>query len=949
MTTTLGAFVEGKSSSHQWWLQDEDRQEPGQVWHVPSTEARPATETYSAMNGSGPPDQRSSGTTEATDLPTTGKAIGRQSPPTPPDSVAEPKLEQYITPVAKTHTPSLHKKIQSDLADPWDKNVDEANITSHMHRCTNRAAQLLQVALGADEVLLLDASLGKHDIYHTSHEASSDSESDAETTANPEARGYSALSRSPAGHVPVIPASSQEYESPPCDVLGSASRTVNTKMTLADTKPFGFDQRTLHSFLRRYPRGHIWHLDDEDEDAALSEGHVASPKARASISETPALIRGPQSPSSTSWRRARYPVRTWDRQLLQSCFPGIQSLIFLGMWNSYKERWFGAVFIISYSPMRSFSARSDLPYLAAFCDVLLAEIARIEAQAADRSKNDFILSILHELRSPLHGILGSAECLQAQSESHDVLSRELVRSITSSGITMLDTLNDLLEYSRLSLGVQGQRDRTRHLENGQRSRRPSSEEMNGNKGSDELKPEPASMLSQLTEAAVEAACLGYEYQGKTSDHDRSEHTPEPTIILDIEDACNDDWRFRMSGGSWKRICMNLVTNALKYTPAGYISVSLRKKWLDIHQGDERHAIIELVVRMSSVDYHLFDVTDHDMQVEDSGVGMSQKFQADDLFGPFKQEDCMRSGTGLGLNLVAQIVRPYGGNIQIHSELGVGTCVKVILLSVSAPVPVRATMLNGDIKHRSHAANLRDDMHDNRNHSDVDDQPSPQVLIFSSEDPTNDACPKARAQEAQSRQKSSLEKTCTSLGLHVRGINDSTVEEIVVCIVHERDLKTAFSTNSMPTRAHLMHEMYRNNTALIVVCQTRAAALTFKASPGSIPVPSDAQFLWLPIGAVKLASTISACVAVLKNKGAGMNERSPSDNASKQYGGSRTARGARNTGRSFFRFTRPELARHETQTATLSIAQILVPQEADSDTHNGVSASAHLQRPSRVVF
>ncbi|KAK3673899.1 hypothetical protein LTR78_006101 [Recurvomyces mirabilis] len=904
MTTALSAFVEGKSSSQQWWLQNGDLQEPGQVWALSPSEARCATEQHGAIIGSGLPDQRSTGIADLMDPSATSKPLGRQSPPTPPHSAVETESEQYAAPVAKTYTPSPDRKVQRDLSDSTDKNVDEANIASHVHRCTDRAAQLLQVALGADEVVLLDASLGKHATYHSGYEVSSDSESDTETAISTEARGYSALSRSPAGHVPVMPANSRDHASPPCKVLGLASRRTSTTSSPTNTVPFRLDQRTLRSLLRRYPRGHIWHFDVDAEIAVPPEDLVTASKSRTSISDTPILILEPRSPSSASERPSKLPTRARHRRLLQSCFPGIRSMIFLGMWNSYKESWFGALFAVTFPSMRSLSARSDLAYLAAFCDVLLAEIARMEAQVADQSKNDFISSISHEPRSPLHGILGSAKCLEAQSESHDVLSRELVRSITSSGITLLDILNDLLEYSRLSLGVQGQRDHTRHLENGQRSRRPSSEEMNGNKGSDKLKPEPASMLSLLTEAAVEAHAWA----------------------TNIKDACDDDWRFRISGGSWKRICMNLVTNALKYTPVGYISVSLRKKWLDVHHGDERHAIIELVV-------------------EDSGVGMSEKFQADDLFRPFKQEDCMNSGTGLGLNLVAQIVRSYGGNVQIHSELGVGTCVKVILPSVSAPVPARATMLDGDIEHKSHAANLRDDMHDNRIHSDVDSQPSPQVLIFSSEDPTNNACPKALEQEAQSRQTSSLQKTCTSLGLHVRGTNDSRDEEMVVCIVHERDLKTAFSTNVMPTRAHLMQEMYRNDTALIVVCQTRAAALTFKARPGTIPVPSDAQFLWLPIGAVKLASTISACIAVLKNKGAGMNGRSPSDNASKQYGGSRTARGARNTDRSFFRFTRPELARHETQTATLSIAQILAPQEADSDTHNRVSASAHLKRPS----
>lgn len=78
--------------------------------------------------------------------------------------------------------------------------------------------------------------------------------------------------------------------------------------------------------------------------------------------------------------------------------------MFLVMWDSHQERRFGASIAVSYSSMRIFSARHELSYIAAFCDVVLSEIWRLEAQELGRSKNDFVSSISHELRSPLGAI-----------------------------------------------------------------------------------------------------------------------------------------------------------------------------------------------------------------------------------------------------------------------------------------------------------------------------------------------------------------------------------------------------------------------------------------------------------------------------------------------------------------------------------------------------------------
>jgi len=107
-------------------------------------------------------------------------------------------------------------------------------------------------------------------------------------------------------------------------------------------------------------------------------------------------------------------------------------------------------------------------------------------------------------------------------------------------------------------------------------------------------------INILTEDAVTAACLGFDLRilqsrdlhGGDGDH-------PATLILIIEEALSCDWSFSVASGSWKRICMNLVSNALKYTPSGYILVTLRKTLLKRKPGKQQIALVELTVSWTS--------------------------------------------------------------------------------------------------------------------------------------------------------------------------------------------------------------------------------------------------------------------------------------------------------------------------------------------------------------
>ncbi|HKI54479.1 MAG TPA: ATP-binding protein [Anaerolineales bacterium] len=227
-----------------------------------------------------------------------------------------------------------------------------------------------------------------------------------------------------------------------------------------------------------------------------------------------------------------------------------------------------------------------------------------ELEHANRAKDEFLAIMSHELRTPLNSILGLSESLLEQrSESLSERQQKFMQIIESNGHHLLTLINDILDLSK--------------IEAGKFDYYPESIEVNGL---------CRSGLSFVKEQAIrKSITLTYE-EDKT-----------------VSSIYADPRRL-------KQILVNLLTNAVKFTP--------------------EHGKVTLQVKANAKDDLIqFSITD-------SGIGIARE-DLKRLFRPFIQVDSKLNrqfeGTGLGLALVQKLADLHGGSVYVESEVGVGSC------------------------------------------------------------------------------------------------------------------------------------------------------------------------------------------------------------------------------------------------------------------------------------
>ncbi len=232
----------------------------------------------------------------------------------------------------------------------------------------------------------------------------------------------------------------------------------------------------------------------------------------------------------------------------------------------------------------------------------LVEMKCEEATAAAEAKSSFLANMSHEIRTPINAVLGMNEMILREARDEEI--RGYAQNIQSAGTALLSLINDILDISKIESGKM------------------------------ELMPEKY-QLGGLIYDILLVVQPRIEKKGLQLVLDVDENIPN--------ELYGDEVRIR-------QIITNIMTNAVKYTEKG--SVTLRVK---MEKKDARHIILKVAVK-------------------DTGIGIKESKEV--LFASFQRGRDLRAhhieGTGLGLSITQQLLEMMGSELDMESVYGKGS-------------------------------------------------------------------------------------------------------------------------------------------------------------------------------------------------------------------------------------------------------------------------------------
>ncbi len=252
------------------------------------------------------------------------------------------------------------------------------------------------------------------------------------------------------------------------------------------------------------------------------------------------------------------------------------------------------------------------------------EEAREKATKASQAKSSFLFNMSHDIRTPMNAIVGYTNLLEKNFD--DVNKRnDYISKIKSSNAFLLDLINNVLEMARIESG----------------------------KVTIETSPWDLNEFAQSLYSVFEAGA-----KEKNLKFTKKIEVNHPYVYLDSTKL--------------KEICLNLISNAIKYTNKGSID-------FEVSEIDSPYP-----------DYGMFKFV-----IRDTGIGMSKEF-VPIMFDEFSRDSRAKEikGTGLGLNITKKLIDLMNGDVKVESEIDKGTSITVTIpLQISSKEMIQDINMN----------------------------------------------------------------------------------------------------------------------------------------------------------------------------------------------------------------------------------------------------------------